>query len=61
MHLLYCIIAALVVLSIGVVILALTSKTEDPEDGKHEAPVIDIDEDITNDIRYSFRDRKEAN
>jgi hypothetical protein len=32
MHLLYCILAGLIVLSVGVVVLAKKSKTQDPED-----------------------------
>ena len=61
MHLLYCVIAGMIVLSIGTFILVLTSKGEVPEKEENKTPVIDIDEDITRSIRYSWRARKEVN
>ena len=58
MHFLYCIIAALIVLFIGLCIIARYSREADPEDkDKEDAKVIDLDESLRDSIRYEWREK----
>lgn len=58
MHLLYCIISGLIVCLIGVVVLMIKGKHISPEEEKEQSRIVDIDEDITEYIRYDWRKEK---
>lgn len=61
MHFLYCIIAGLIVCLIGVVVLMIKGKHISPEEEKEQSRIVDIDEDITENIRYDWREKERVN